>query len=384
MEEKEDISEKKSLLNNKRQRTKENEDQISKKKSKRKNRKKLLKNKLEFFLSDINLYHDSYLKNIYKSNNSGITPEIFLTFNSIKELLKDIKNDSDKKNVIIKAIEISHKLIYDKSTNQIKRKYTYQENLINPILLDKSTIFIQNFPPEIINYDLIYKLFNEYKIDFIKLLKGKNRLYTGEAFITFKNIEDVDNVIKKYNNSVPKLISELNPKILKPLKIITKEECMKNNIVDFDIVQNIKDINNNINEKNFNKDKNNDNIDQNILIKIINIKDNLTLVMTKKCIYDIAIPQFIDINKDEKSMILRFDSKKTSDLFISKLKEKNYENINILLDKPIKNGDNNIIPIYELSESERKNYLNIVKEKIENYKKNKEKIKNDKETSKNE
>ena len=384
MEEKEDISEKKSLLNNKRQRTKENEDQISKKKSKRKNRKKLLKNKLEFFLSDINLYHDSYLKNIYKSNNSSITPEIFLTFNSIKELLKDIKNDSDKKNVIIKAIEISHKLIYDKSTNQIKRKYPYQENLINPELLDKSTIFIQNFPPEIINYDLIYKLFNEYKIDFIKLLKGKNRLYTGEAFITFKNIEDVDNVIKKYNNSVPKLISELNPKILKPLKIITKEECMKNNIVDFDIVKNIKDINNNINEKNFNKDKSKDNIDQNILVKIINIKDNLTLVMTKKCIYDIAIPQFIDINKNEKTMILRFDSKKTSDLFISKLKEKNYENINILLDKPIKNGDNNIIPIYELSESERKNYLNIVKEKIENYKKNKEKIKNDKETSKNE
>ena len=384
MEEKEDISEKKSLLKNKRQRTKENEDQISKKKSKRKNRKKLLKNKLEFFLSDINLYHDSYLKNIYKTNNSSITPEIFLTFNSIKELLKDIKNDSDKKNVIIKAIEISHKLIYDKSTNQIKRKYPYQENLINPELLDKSTIFIQNFPPEIINYDLIYKLFNEYKIDFIKLLKGKNRLYTGEAFITFKNIEDVDNVIKKYNNSVPKLISELNPKILKPLKIITKEECMKNNIVDFDIVQNIKDINNNINEKNFNKDKSNDNIDQNILVKIINIKNNVTLFMSKKCIYDIAIPQFIDINKDEKTMILRFDSKNTSDLFISKLKEKNYENINILLDKPIKNGDNNIIPIYELSERERKNYLNIVKEKIENYKKNKEKIKNDKETSKNE
>ena len=269
MEEKEDISEKKSLLKNKRQRTKENEDQISKKKSKRKNRKKLLKNKLEFFLSDINLYHDSYLKNIYKSNNSSITPEIFLTFNSIKELLKDIKNDSDKKNVIIKAIEISHKLIYDKSTNQIKRKYPYQEKFINPELLDKSTIFIQNFPPEIINYDLIYKLFNEYKIDFIKLLKGKNRLYTGEAFITFKNIEDVDNVIKKYNNSVPKLISELNPKILKPLKIITKEECMKNNIIDFDIVRNIKDINNNINEKNLNKDKNNDNIDQNILVKII-------------------------------------------------------------------------------------------------------------------
>ena len=378
MKEKEDISENKSLLNNKRQRTKENEENIQKKKSKRKNRKKLLKNKLEFFLSDINLYHDTYLKNIYQSNNSSITPEIFLTFNSIKELLKDIKNDSDKKNIIIKAIEISHKLIYDKSTNQIRRKYPYREDLINPELLDKSTIFIQNFPPEIINYDLIYELFKEYKITFIKLIKGKNRLFTGEAFITFKNIEDVDNVINKYNNSIPKLISELNPKILKPLKIITKEECLKNKIIDFD------SINNNIIEKNMIKNKSNDNIDKNILVKINNIKDNLTLVMAKKCIYNIAIPLFIDINKNEKTIILRFDSKKTSDLFISKIKEKNYENINDLLEKPIKDVDNNNIPISELSEIESKNYLNNVKEKIENYKKQKESIKNKKETNKNE
>ena len=378
MKEKEDISENKSLLNNKRQRTNENEENIPKKKSKRKNRKKLLKNKLEFFLSDINLYHDTYLKNIYQSNNSSIAPEIFLTFNSIKELLKDIKNDSDKKNIIIKAIEISHKLIYDKSTNQIRRKYPYQENLINPEILDKSTIFIQNFPPEIINYDLIYELFKEYKITFIKLIKGKNRLFTGEAFITFKNKEDVDNVINKYNNSIPKLISELNPKILKPLKIITKEECLKNKIIDFD------NINNNIIEKNLFINKNNNNIDKNILVKINNIKDNLTLVMAKKCIYNIAIPLFIDINKNEKTIILRFDSKKTSELFISKIKEKNYENINDLLEKPIKDVDNNNIPISELSEIESKNYLNNVKEKIENYKKQKESIKNKKETNKNE
>ena len=119
-------------------------------------------------------------------------------------------------------------------------------------------------------------------------------------------------------------------------------------------------------------------------MKINNIKDNLTLVMAKKCIYNIAIPLFIDINKNEKTIILRFDSKKTSDLFISKIKEKNYENINDLLEKPIKDVDNNNIPISELSEIESKNYLNNVKEKIENYKKQKESIKNKKETNKNE
>ena len=151
MEENDDNSETKSLLNIKRNRTEDDKVNIYKKKKKRKNRKKLLKNKLEFFLSDINLYHDTYLKNIYLSNNSSISPEIFLTFNSIKDLLKDIKNDSDRKNVIIKAIEISHKLIYDKTTNQIRRIHSYQENLINPELFDKCTIFIQNLPPIIIN-----------------------------------------------------------------------------------------------------------------------------------------------------------------------------------------------------------------------------------------
>ena len=187
MEEKDEYSGTKPLLNIKRNRTQDDKENINKKKKKRKNRKKLLKNKLEFFLSDINLYHDSYLKNIYQSNNSSISPEIFLTFNSIKNLLKDIKNDSDRKNVIIKAIEISHKLIYDKTTNQIRRNHPYQENLINPELYDKCTVFIQNFPPIIINHDIIYELFKDYKILYIQLIKGKNHLYTGEAFVTFKN-----------------------------------------------------------------------------------------------------------------------------------------------------------------------------------------------------
>ena len=373
MEEKED-SEKKSLLNKKRLRTKENEELSTKKNKKRKNRKRLLKNKLEFFLSDINLYHDSYLKNIYLSNDSSISPEIFLTFNSIQELLKNIENDLDKKNVIIKAIEISHKLIYDKNTNQIKRKYPYQDNLINLETWDKNTIFVQNFPT-IISHDVIYELFKDYKIEYIQLLKGKNRMLTGEAFITFKNFEDVQNVINKYNNSIPKLISELNPKVLKPLKIMTKEECLKNKIIDIDI------INSDKNESKIIKN-NNDNIDEHFLIKINNIKENLTLNSAKKCINNIVIPQFIDINKNEKSMIIRFDSKKTSDLFMSKLKEKNYENINDLLEHDSKNDSD--IQIHELNEKERKEYLTEVKKKIENFKDKKESLKHGKEYNKNE
>jgi RNA recognition motif-containing protein len=382
MEEKED-SEDKSLLNKKRHRSKDiQENHITKDKPKRKNRKRLLKNKLEFFLSDINLYHDTYLKKIYQENNSSISLEEFLSFNSIKVLLKDIKEDRDKNNILVKAVEISNKLVYDKTTNSIRRKYPYQENLINHELFDKCTIFIQNFPT-IINHDIIYELFKEYKILYIQLLKGKNKLYTGEAFITFKNEEDINKVIKEYNNSIPKLISELNPKVLKPLKIMTKEEYLKNKIIDNkDTNNNISEDNNKIKEKKISEIKNNNNIDENSLIKINNIKNDLSLNIAKKCIYNIVIPLFIDINKNEKSMILRFDSKKNSELFLSKIKEKNYEDIKDILE-PSKEG-NNDISINELLEKERKEYLDNVKMKIEKYKEKKENSKNCKENDKNE
>ena len=382
MEEKED-SEDKSLLNKKRHRSKDiQESHITKDKPKRKNRKRLLKNKLEFFLSDINLYHDTYLKKIYQENNSSISLEEFLSFNSIKVLLKDIKEDKDKNNILVKAVEISNKLVYDKTTNSIRRKYPYQENLINHELFDKCTIFIQNFPT-IINHDIIYELFKEYKILYIQLLKGKNKLYTGEAFITFKNEEDINKVIKEYNNSIPKLISELNPKVLKPLKIMTKEEYLKNKIIDYkDTNNNINEDNNKIKEKKISEIKNNTNIDENSLIKINNIKNDLSLNIAKKCIYNIVIPLFIDINKNEKSMILRFDSKKNSELFLSKIKEKNYEDIKDILE-PSKEG-NNDISINELLEKERKEYLDNVKMKIEKYKEKKQNSKNYKENDKNE
>ena len=81
-------------------------------------------------------------------------------------MIYNIKKEEDKKNVIIKAIEISNKLIYDKSTNQIKRKTPFNEKLINNELLEKSTIYIQNLPP-MINHLFIYDLFKDYKILYI-------------------------------------------------------------------------------------------------------------------------------------------------------------------------------------------------------------------------
>jgi hypothetical protein len=339
------------------------------KNNKRPNRKRLLKNKLEFFLSDINLYHDKYLKKIYLSHNESVSPETFLTFNSIKILLSDIDKTENKKNVIIKAVEISNKLIYDKVTNKIKRVEPYKEKLLNINLYSKCTIYIENFPP-IITHEIIYDLFKDYKILYISLLKGKNNRLNGQAFITLKNIEDVPKIIDKYNNSVPKQISMLNPKELKPLKIMTNEDYLKNNINETNIINGGKSNSKSKNKNETNIKKSN-NINENICVKIKNIKDNVNLKNIKNCFSKIVLPLFIDINRNEKTIILRFESKKDSDLFIQKIKENNYEGIKDMVNLDNNNNiDNNFIEV--LDEQENKKYLDFVKKEIENFKEKKE------------
>ena len=223
---------------------------------------------------------------------------------------------------------------------------------------------------------------------FIQLLKKKKNKYSGEALITFENEEDVNDVIEQFNNSIPKLISELNPKELKPLKIMTKEIYLNNlNNIDSDNKKENKDGNNNDNknmkEKELNENKSNNIIDENTLIKINHIKNNITLKIAKQCLYKIVTPLFIDIDKKEKSMIIRFDSKITSDLFLSKIKENKYDNIKDILE--ISKDDEKNIFAYELKDEERKDYLNNVKKKIENYKEKKEeKLKQNKEKIKSE
>ena len=336
--------------------------------SKRPNRKRLLKNKLEFFLSDINLYHDKYLKRIYLSHNESVSPEIFLTFNSIKILLSDIDKTENKKNVLIKAVEISNKLKYDRATNKIKRNAPYQEKLLDTELYDKCTIYIENFPP-VITHTIIYDIFKDYKILYISLLKRKNNKLNGKAFITLKNVEDVQGIIDRYNNSVPKQISLLNPKELKPLKIMTKENY-KNNI----LIENNNKMN--VNNEEVINDKIKNNIDENACIRINNIKDGISLKDAKKCFGDKISPLFIDINRKEKKIIIRFGSKKESDNAMEIVKKNNCEIINDLINVDL--NEKKLGVVEELNEEETKEYINFVKKEMEIFKEKKENKKKEK------
>lgn len=417
----------KDLLNHKRKKTDSKSKSTKKKHEKRQNftksnqrpnRKKLLKNKLEFFFSDINLYHDNYLKKIYFSNNRSIPPEIFLSFNSIKTLLCDIKDNENKKDVIIKAVEISNKLKYDKSSNQIKRNVEYIEKNVDIDFYDKCTIFIENLP-KVINHQIIYDTFQNYKILYISLIKDKkNKKFSGNAFITFKNFEDIDDIVKKYDNFIPSTTLSLNVKELKPLHVITKKEWEANNKnkninlkneqkeenkdlnlnLNFDKENKNNDKNDDINmaeikENNGNKDeikkdsnnnneiieeKNKINIDENYCVKISNLKENVSLNDFKKIISNIIEPLFIDINRKENNAILRFSNKNNSDIFTHSCEENN----NSLLKDFVIEGQNNVI-IEELNKEENEKYIQFVKKEIENFKEKKMNTKLNKSNNKN-
>ena len=145
--------------------------------NKKPNRKKLIKNRLEFLLSDINLYHDQFLRRTYLSNNNGISPDIFLKCKSIKTLLSDIEKNDKRRNELIKAVEISKDLVYIKASDKIVRKTLYDHKLIDIDKWDSCTIFIPNFPPGI-NQQMIYDIFPEYKILYINLLIKRQKKKT--------------------------------------------------------------------------------------------------------------------------------------------------------------------------------------------------------------
>jgi len=292
--------------------------------NKKPHRKKLLKNKLEFFLSDINLYHDNYLKRIYMSNNKSISPEIFLKFNSIKSLLSDIEKTDKRKNEIIKAIEISKTLSYNKASDKITRNKQYDEKLIDTQLYDECTIFISNLPI-CINHQIIYDIFDDFKILYISLFKKKVQdKKVKQAYIIFKNKDDVQKTIAKYNN-----VELPDFKIIKsPLHIESKMDMKKREEQNKkEKEQNNSNINNQNNKNEILANNPNvivieksrltdPNISENMCMSFTGLKEDIKLFVFINYLSKLQRPLFVDLDRSKNTAILRFGSKNEIDTFL--------------------------------------------------------------------
>ena len=343
--------------------------------NKKPNRKKQIKNRLEFLLSDINLYHDQFLRRIYLSNNKGISPDIFLKCKSIKLLLSDIEKNDRRRNELIKAAEISKDLIYNKASDKIGRKIPYNHKLIDIDLWDSCTIFIPNFPSGI-NQQMIYDIFPEYKILYINLLvkrtKKDDKKYK-QAYIILKEKEDVQKIINQYDG---KIITKY--KIFEePIHILPKASIKENNDINKNIIENSQknDEINKSNENKINDESNNPNIiiieknklsevniQDNICMSFSGLKDDIKLLEFIKILEQLEKPLFVDLDRNKNSAILRFKSKKESDSFLRNF----YNGGGELLKSMFKYDKINKPKIF--SQKENNDYLELVKEKLQTFK----------------
>ena len=343
--------------------------------NKKPNRKKQIKNRLEFLLSDINLYHDQFLRRTYLSNNKGISPDIFLKCKSIKLLLSDIEKNDRRRNELIKAAEISKDLIYNKASDKIGRKIPYNHKLIDIDLWDSCTIFIPNFPSGI-NLQMIYDIFPEYKILYINLLvkrtKKDDKKYK-QAYIILKEKEDVQKIINQYDG---KMITKY--KIFEePIHILPKASIKENNDINKNIIENSQknDEINKSNENKINDESNNPNIiiieknklsevniQDNICMSFSGLKDDIKLLEFIKILEQLEKPLFVDLDRNKNSAILRFKSKKESDSFLRNF----YNGGGELLKSMFKYDKINKPKIF--SQKENNDYLELVKEKLQTFK----------------
>ena len=342
--------------------------------NKKPNRKKQIKNRLEFLLSDINLYHDQFLRRTYLSNNKGISPDIFLKCKSIKLLLSDIEKNDRRRKELIKAVEISKDLVYNKASDKIGRKIPYNHKLIDNDLWDSCTIFIPNFPPGI-NQQMIYDIFPEYKILYINLLvkraKKDDKKYK-QAYIILKEKEDVQKIINQYDG---KKITKY--KILEePIHILPKASIKENNDINKNDSENQKKNDDNQNNDNkINNEINNPNVviieknkltevnlNDNICMSFSGLKEDIKLLEFIKILEQLEKPLFVDLDRNKNSAILRFKSKKESDSFIRKF----YNGGGELLKNMFKYDKINKPKIF--NQKENIDYLELVKEKLQTFK----------------
>jgi len=339
--------------------------------NKKPNRKKLIKNRLEFLLSDVNLYHDQFLRRTYLSNNKGISPDTFLKCKTIKSLLSDIEKNDKRRNEIIKAVEISKELVYNKASDKIGRKVPYDHKLIDIDLWHSCTIFIPNLPTGI-NQQMIYDMFPEYKILYINILikrvKKEDKKYK-QAYIILKEKEDVQKIINQYDG---KMITKY--KIFEePIHIINKYD-IKNKNENNDIntnenkieIENNKKEENNINKENvviIEKNKLIEtNLENNICMSFSGLKDDIKLLEFIKILEQMEKPLFVDLDRNKNSAVLRFKSNKESDSFLRKFYNGGSESLKSMfkydkINKP-----------RMFSQKENSEYLELVKEKLQNFK----------------
>jgi RNA recognition motif-containing protein len=303
------------------------EDKLFKKRNRARNHKvnkrKELQNQLEFYFSDVNLINDKYLKKIIdRDNDKGVDLKIIIKFNKVRSILQDKEDEKEKIKYLKKAVESSRKI---KLINgKITRIDKFNIKEIDMKFLDECTIYVQNLPSNI-SHDTLYEIFTKSQIQPINVSiprHKKNKQSKGFAFITFKTVEQAQQAVSEFNNTVPKeIILSNHNSSLDSLFIISKKdwekkkeefkqlkkELMRSNIPLFSdcFAQDNKDLKE---------------LQIGSLVKMMNLPEKVDFYDIKAWISNFVEPIFIDLYS-ENECILRFANSEMANHLIKKIEE---------------------------------------------------------------
>ena len=275
------------------------------------NRKRSLKSLLEFYLSDSNLINSKHLSSLLLSSShssssaQGIPVSTFLTFNKVKTLLNDIKSPSQKRNLLIRACDSSRKIYY--SQNKIYRFKPFNPSTINYDYINSCTVYIENLP-SMTTHEILFDIFSNYKINYISLPKYANGVIKGFAFVTFDNVDDVDNVIQHVHNSIPKQLCEIGAKELVPLNVMSKEKWME-------MKKEFKELKRKLKGLSEEEEKGSDDKDGWGLVKMKGVCGDSYEDVKVLCL-NFVEPIFVDVDKEKDVTVLRFESDTKAELFV--------------------------------------------------------------------
>lgn len=160
--------------------------------------KNKLKNRMEFLLSNENLYHDKFFADILEKQ--GCIPlSLLLKCNSIKSHLEGFDNDDDKKTALKVSLKESLTLLLDEENDAVTRKETYKKERVVQKMLEKwdiRTLIVEKLPYWI-TVDNIKTIFSG-KISYVKIFKIKNGVpkFYRKAKVIFNSTDARDEALK--------------------------------------------------------------------------------------------------------------------------------------------------------------------------------------------
>lgn len=172
-----------------------------------------IKKQVEFYFSDANLRLDTFLQTEMKKNEGWIDASILLTFNKLKHLQANTET-------IRSALEGSTivDIKQDESKTYLKKIETDEyKKYINDKTVENRILYIKGFDSRITFEEINEYLSKYFEFVLLRMIRNKDKEFTGALFVELKNEEDVEKVLRMQIDVVE------NEEIIKKRKVEGKE-----------------------------------------------------------------------------------------------------------------------------------------------------------------